>query len=173
MFCKKCGIENDDKAANCRSCSEPLVLPEVSVPVGSAALAVEYAGFWKRAIAATIDSVILFVVGTVVGIFIIMITGSSEGLQIINNLLGAIIGWLYFALQESSPKQATIGKATIGIIVTDSSGKRLSFYRASGRHFGKLVSTITLGFGFLMASFTKRKQALHDIMFDCLVVVKQ
>jgi uncharacterized RDD family membrane protein YckC len=74
---------------------------------------------------------------------------------------------------ESSERQATIGKKALGIIVTDAHGKRITFYRASGRHFGKIVSSITLGVGFVMAGFTKKKQALHDIMFDCLVVVKQ
>ncbi len=74
---------------------------------------------------------------------------------------------------ESSEAQATLGKRALGIIVTDLNGARIIFYRATGRHFGKIVSSITLGFGFIMAGFTEKKQALHDKMFDCLVVMKK
>ena len=83
-------------------------------------------------------------------------------------MLGAV--WLYFALMESSSKQATLGKMMIGVIVTDTDGNRISFGRASGRYFGKYVSMITLMIGFIMAAFTKRKQALHDMMAGCLVI---
>jgi uncharacterized RDD family membrane protein YckC len=81
-----------------------------------------------------------------------------------------VFTWLYFALMESSAKQATLGKAMIGVIVTDADGSRISFGRASGRYFAKFVSVITLMIGFIMAAFTKRKQALHDMMAGCLVI---
>ena len=88
------------------------------------------------------------------------------------NILMFGAGWLYFALMESSSKQATLGKMMIGVIVTDTDGNRISFGRASGRFFGKIVSWITLLIGYRMAAFTKRKQALHDIMAGCLVIRK-
>lgn len=74
---------------------------------------------------------------------------------------------------ESSPTQATLGKMTLGIIVTDTEGKRVSFGRATGRHWAKIISGLILFIGYFMAAFTSRKQALHDIIADCLVVVKR
>jgi len=85
-------------------------------------------------------------------------------------MFGAV--WLYFALMESSSKQATLGKMMIGVIVTDTDGNRISFGRASGRYFAKIPSAIILMIGYIMAAFTKRKQALHDMMAGCLVIRK-
>ncbi|MEE8574517.1 MAG: RDD family protein [Thermodesulfobacteriota bacterium] len=172
MVCANCGAQNGEDTNVCRSCGLRIANP-VAVS-GEATLSnVEYAGFWKRAAAVSIDTLVLFVVGTVVGVVLIKITGSEEGLELVSNVIGIIIGWLYFSFMESSPRQATIGKGVMKLIVTDIKGERLSIYRASGRHFGKLVSSITLGVGFILAGYTQKKQALHDLMFDCLVIVKK
>ena len=73
-----------------------------------------------------------------------------------------VIGaWLYYAIMESSKPQATIGKMALGTKVTTLGGERIGFGRASGRYFGKIVSGLTLGIGYLMAAFTERRQALH------------
>jgi len=85
-------------------------------------------------------------------------------------LLSVIMSWLYFALMESSSRGATLGKMALGIRVTDLSGNRISFGKATGRYFGKIVSSMILMIGYLMAAFTERKQALHDMMAGCLVV---
>jgi uncharacterized RDD family membrane protein YckC len=71
---------------------------------------------------------------------------------------------------ESSSWQATLGKKILGLRVTDLAGNRITFARASGRFFGKILSGMILGIGFLMAGFTARKQALHDILAGCLVL---
>jgi uncharacterized RDD family membrane protein YckC len=81
-----------------------------------------------------------------------------------------IIPWLYFALMESSSRQATLGKMAVRLQVTDVDGNRLSFLRASGRFFGKILSAIPCSIGFIMAGFTEKKQALHDILAGTLVV---
>jgi len=82
-----------------------------------------------------------------------------------------VIGaWLYYAIMESSKPQATIGKMALGTKVTTLGGERIGFGRASGRYFGKIVSGLTLGIGYLMAAFTERRQALHDKMANTLVV---
>jgi uncharacterized RDD family membrane protein YckC len=73
---------------------------------------------------------------------------------------------------ESSPFQATIGKVAVGIYVADLQGQRISFGRATGRFFGKILSGAILLIGYLMAGFTEKKQALHDTMAGCLVLVK-
>jgi hypothetical protein len=87
-------------------------------------------------------------------------------------LLCSILGWLYTAAFESSNLQATPGKIALGIAVTDLEGQRVSFGRATARYFAKLVSTFVFFLGFLIAAFTPKKQGLHDLMTDCLVIKK-
>ena len=81
-----------------------------------------------------------------------------------------IINWLYHALLESSVKQATLGKMVLKIKVTDLNGQRISFWRATARHFSKSLSTLTLLIGFLVAEYTAKRQALHDKITGYLVV---
>lgn len=89
------------------------------------------------------------------------------------NILSIIIVWLYYTLMESSSKQATLGKMALGLIVTDMEGRRISLLRATGRHFGKIVSMMTIFIGFILAGITPRKQALHDMIAGCLVMVRK
>jgi uncharacterized RDD family membrane protein YckC len=79
---------------------------------------------------------------------------------------------LYFTWFESSRFQATPGKMVLGIIVTDIQGQRISFLRALGRNAGKILSHVILNIGFILAGVTAKKQALHDMLADCLVVMK-
>jgi uncharacterized RDD family membrane protein YckC len=86
-------------------------------------------------------------------------------------IAGLATVWLYFALLESGPVQATFGKRIMGLKVTDMAGERISFGRASGRFFGKLITgMIPFGIGYMMAGFTDRKQALHDLIAGTLVI---
>lgn len=137
-------------------------------------VAVGYAGFWKRVAACLIDSVIMTVAalfaGLVLGVLYGVLFRSSGGAGIFGNLVGMAMQWLYFALMESSSSQATVGKLVVGIKVVDLDGGRLSFSRATGRHFSKMISAFTFGIGYIMAGFTARKQALHDMIASCLVV---
>ena len=80
--------------------------------------------------------------------------------------------WLYFAMLESGKSQATVGKRVLGLQVTDRQGVRVSFGRATGRFFAKLISALPFDIGFMMAGWTQRKQALHDMIADTLVVRK-
>ena len=77
--------------------------------------------------------------------------------------------WLYEAALESSSYQATLGKMIFGMKVTDLAGNRISFARATGRHFAKLISGLVLCIGFIMVGFTERKQGLHDLLAGTLV----
>lgn len=150
-----------------------------------------YSGFWLRLIAHTVDIIILipivciayfvscficgFAIGSSIDIFDQLTqqeafsAGFSMGFTV-SFILTQCSVWVYFAAMESSSLQGTFGKVVIGIKVTDISGARISFGRASGRYFGKFISTIILDIGWLMAAFTTKKQALHDSMADCLVV---
>ncbi len=152
---------------------------------------VSYAGFWKRFVAYIIDDFIL----SVAAILIALPLGAIFGLGFLSGLsadaesaaplfalaasaIGVAIlavgvaGWLYYALMESSVNQGTLGKMALGIKVTDLEGNKISFGKATGRYFGKIVSGMIMYIGFIMAGFTEKKQALHDIMAGCLVVNK-
>jgi uncharacterized RDD family membrane protein YckC len=152
---------------------------------------VSYAGFWKRFAAAIIDGIILsfanfLAILPVLGLLGLGLgsaaSGDSDsmtglliaaiGAYIMVAMALAVLGWLYFALMEMSANQGTLGKMALGIKVTDTNGNRITFGKASGRYFGKIVSAMILYIGFIMAGFTEKKQALHDIMAGCLVVNK-
>lgn len=149
----------------------------------------DYASFGKRFGAILIDGLIIGVassilMGTVVALFFAgsgadLIGGAAPSetaiigmvMSYFGFLFAMLIGsWLYFALQESSEKMATIGKRAMGIVVTDMDGNRISFARASGRYFGKMISGSIMYVGYIMAAFTEKKQALHDIIANCLVM---
>lgn len=152
---------------------------------------VRYAGFWLRFVAYLIDDLILGFVGFLVSLpFIGGIVLSAIGIGecpdydektilgiagIIGSVLGLIIvvvalGWLYYALMESSKTQATLGKMALSLKVTDMDGNPISFARATGRYFGKIISGLILNIGYILAGLTEKKQALHDMMASCLVV---
>ncbi|MGH9775685.1 MAG: RDD family protein [Candidatus Acidiferrales bacterium] len=138
-----------------------------------------YAGFWLRFVAYIIDGLALGVVGGIIGVFV----GIGLGASMANGDPSAMIaalgpiylfaivgGWLYFALCESSSWQATLGKKAMGLTVTDMNGRRISFGKATGRFFGKIISGMILYIGFIMAGFTEKKQALHDMLAGTLVM---
>ena len=138
-----------------------------------------YAGFWIRFLAYLIDTLISCAVSIPVGIIlglIILASGSDPdstdmlAARLSTNGLSLVAGWLYFSLCESSSWQGTVGKKVLGLRVTDLDGRRISFVNATGRHFGKILSGLILGIGFIMVAFTERKQGLHDIMASTLVV---
>lgn len=128
---------------------------------------VEYAGFWNRFGAILIDGI---VIGIPLKIIEVVVGGENEMATIIIAIIGLVVRWLYFALQESSPSQATLGKKALGIRVVDIEGDKISFGRASGRYFGKIISGLILTIGYIMAGFTDKKQALHDMMAKTLVI---
>jgi len=94
--------------------------------------------------------------------------GSSQ-LEI--GIIAGLIGLAYYVVLEAQQGK-TLGKMALGLRVTDLDGNRIGFGRATARHFGKFISAMILMIGFIMAGFTKRKQALHDIMAGCLVVAR-
>ncbi len=126
-----------------------------------AAVTTSYAGFWKRFLAYLIDAILLGIIGGLLTINMETAAAST---------VTTILGWLYVAGMESSARQATIGKSVLGMYVTDLEGQRLSFLRATVRYFAKILSAIILLIGFIMAAFTARKQALHDIIASTLVL---
>lgn len=96
-------------------------------------------------------------------------------LQLIFGVLGigfGIVGWLYTAGMEASPAQASIGKLLLGLKVSNTRGERLSFLQATARYFLKLISIASLGIGFFIALFNKKKQMLHDTLSNCVILMR-
>lgn len=149
--------------------------------------AVAYAGFWLRLVAWIIDRIVLQFATSIV---MIPFAASFGIRQMMRNhpptsmedflplfasmhrifLVLVVLTWLYYALMESSAWQATLGKKVLGLEVTDLGGARISFGRATGRYFARYISIMTLGIGYIMAGFTERKQALHDMIAGTLVI---
>lgn len=86
------------------------------------------------------------------------------------NLYFPVLHWLYYTLLEASPKQATIGKFTLGLKVTDMQGRRIGFARANLRYFSKLASALPLGMGFLLLLSSRCNQMLHDYIARTVVI---
>lgn len=136
----------------------------------------QYAGFWLRFFAWLIDCAIMFILGSIVWTILnLPIPPNAKGpfwggLYIFINPLGPLINWLYYGFMESGTNQATIGKMVIGIKVTDLNCNRISFGKASGRFWGKIISGLLFGIGFLMIGFTIKRQGLHDLLANTLVL---
>lgn len=150
-----------------------------------------YAGFWLRAVAYAIDSFLLSLLATPLLVLVVPLAGNRweqysklptdemfnlmtpAVLQLMAVVLPVVLlcGWLYYGLCESSSWQGTLGKRWLGLRVSDLGGQPVSFGRASVRFFSKIITgLVPLGGGYLLAGFTERKQALHDIIAGCLVL---
>lgn len=142
----------------------------------------DYAGFWRRVWAGSIDVGIEVVVALALSLLVdlgLHAIGGSMGIAresmeyatgVTFIVLLTIGAWLYCAFTESSRHRATIGKRVMGLQVVTPAGDQLSFAQASVRHFMKFLSLFTAGIGFMMAGWTKRRQALHDMPSDVVVI---
>ena len=133
---------------------------------------VAYGGFWIRVVAYIIDGILLTIVCGVVDrlLGINILTTDWDHYDPLANVISLVIGWLYFALLESSERGATVGKMVMGLRVVTSDGQRLSFMNATGRYFAKILSAIIFCIGFIMVAFTDKKRGLHDIIAGTLVI---
>ena len=199
-FCQVCGTPVQPPASHPATPALYSPQGEQPVAPAAAASAVSphwlpptrgYAGFWLRFVAHLLDGFITGIVLMAIVVPLILLTGlgaairglhpdsppdpaiiaafaSSIALIVVGSVLA---GWLYNAYFESSEWQATVGKKVLNLIVTDLNGNRISFGRASGRFFSKIISgLIPFGIGYILAGFTERKQALHDMIAGCLVL---
>jgi uncharacterized RDD family membrane protein YckC len=195
MFCPHCGVQVVEGIRFCPVCGKEIAgsltaeAPGVGVPA-------KYGGFWVRFVAIFIDGVVLAIPTWILfgaaffssGILHNLTQGEMNDPQaavmmmrhiVFPRMMGAWLGliivqWLYFALMESSPRQATLGKMAMSLRVADLEGRRISFGRATGRFFLKAVSNFFFMFGiglidYIVAGFTPKKQALHDMIAGTLV----
>ncbi len=138
---------------------------------------VTYAGFWVRFAAATLDTLVIGLVGAGIGLAIgvaaALLGMPMRGNDLWLNLFGFALSWLYFASLESGPRCAGYGKRAFHLQVLRADDlTRIGFLRATGRWLGRFVSTLLLMIGYLMQPFTPRKQALHDYLAGTVVVAQ-
>ena len=143
---------------------------------------IEYAGFWLRVWAGAID-ICIEALGALLLTLVLDIVlrrfGRGFGIDPWDSkvftgvafiLILSVGSWLYCAFAESSSWRATLGKRLLGLQVMTANGGHISFGQATVRHFMKFLSLFCLTIGFMMSGWTKRRQALHDMPCDCLVV---
>lgn len=173
MFCSQCGAQVDTTKPFCANCGKSLS-GAASAAAAVSHLPPPYAGFWRRVGAWVLDYIALVIIMVVLAMPLSLAGKSQQaGLLVLFLFLYGLAPWLYFAISESSSMQGTLGKAAAGIKVTDLNGERVGFGRATGRYFGKILSSLTMSIGFAMAGFTEKRQALHDKVADTLVVTKE
>lgn len=195
MYCSKCGALMADGTMFCSACGQAFSTAAVIARPMNAQVAtaprVEYGGFWLRFLAYLIDGAVILIGICVVAIPLVFLTGLGAYLSHVNPgedwdengawaiivviflfaTASLVVTWLYHALMECSEWQATVGKKALGLVVTDMEGRRVSFWRATGRHFAKIVTNmIPLFIGYIMAGFTDKRQALHDMIAGCLIL---
>jgi uncharacterized RDD family membrane protein YckC len=201
IYCSHCGAQNSASAKFCANCgaafSGEVATTAVSAPPsqtqvwqpplasGPATPGVRYAGFWLRFIAVIIDGILVgiviwpiaMVMTAIIGVAGHSVSMPGIGINLVSLIVrasfSALAKWIYEASLESSSRQATVGKMVLALKVTDLEGQRISFARATGRHFAKYISGMILLIGYIMAGFTERKQALHDMIAGTLVVRTQ
>jgi uncharacterized RDD family membrane protein YckC len=192
-FCQWCGSDIDAVAPKAVMKTEPEEEDEEET-----SLAGNYAGLGRRFLAFIVDWIFLFIFIAVAATFFNLVQGlkylyylvvqrapiyalteagttDAAMIPIIASVgvLFIIIPWLYFAGFECSKGQATPGKTLLRMVVTDWDGNRISFARATLRHFVKIISALILFIGFIMIGLTKKRQGLHDIVSGCLVLLPE
>jgi uncharacterized RDD family membrane protein YckC len=127
------------------------------------------AGFWLRAVALIVDSALMMIL---LAVMMIGAAGVGEDLIAPAYWLWVLISFLYWPVLESSAQRGTVGKMMLGLVVADIDGGKLPFLRSLLRNLAKIISAIPFYIGFVLAAFTARKQALHDLITKAVVLRK-
>ena len=135
----------------------------MSEPTGT-----QYGGFWVRLIALLADSAIVFLLSAVIIAGAAMAVGPDVLVPIV--LVVTVAGAVYWPVMHASRRQATFGKSIVGLKVTRFDGRRIGLLRSLWREIAKFFSSAVLMLGYILAAFTPRKQALHDLMSATYVV---
>jgi uncharacterized RDD family membrane protein YckC len=181
QFCQNCGLTLSSNLAQAETAA-PARAYAAAPPVAYAPPSI-YGGFWIRFLAHLIDHVILSAVAaplffiTVLPSIIRIAHQAERDQEPSPELIIAIVSsafvyialafvgqWLYEALLTSSAWQGTLGKRVLRLKVVDEAGNRISFGRATGRFFAKILSSMFFCIGFIMIGFTERKTGLHDML---------
>ena len=118
---------------------------EASGSTGSTPKPTEFAGFWVRLVAWLIDVVLLSIV--------------SWGLVNVIYFIG-LRAW----------RSQTLGQIVANVKVVKTDGSPVDLRAAVLRFLGYVLCFLTLGIGFLIVAFDRRKQGLHDKIADTVVI---
>ena len=180
MYCAQCGQWIAEGENACSRCGAPAHGPAVgafaaeTVAAAPPALPIQYAGFWRRFFTGLVDGLVMFFPTAIVRVLFgenalstaSPITDPAALRALIVNLL---LYWIYCAALESSAAQGTLGQQLLGLRVRDLQLRRISFVRATARHFGQWLSLFTCCVGYLLNLWTGRRQTLHDLVAGCVI----
>jgi uncharacterized RDD family membrane protein YckC len=178
VFCSNCGARLLEGARFCNQCGATVAIGAAAERTGEPA-PVRYAGFWRRLWAFLVDGAWVFLLAAPLQLALGLDIGNeatpdwSRPIELAGLGISQGIAWLYAALFMCSPAQGTLGQLLFNVKVTDVEGRRISFLRATGRHFAEFISLALLGVGYLMIAFNERKRALHDLIAGTLVVRRE
>ncbi|MES2802368.1 MAG: RDD family protein [Bdellovibrionota bacterium] len=116
-----------------------------------------YSGFWRRFAATVIDALIILIPACILG-------------ALVPYVGGLVLGLLYKPVFEASPLKGTPGKAMMKMIVLSEAGERLTLKQSYIRYFCSILSGFVLGIGYLMNLFTAKRQTLHDMIAESVVI---
>ncbi|MDY6854113.1 MAG: RDD family protein [Thermodesulfobacteriota bacterium] len=193
LSCSQCGkrfLKEDmiryENVWVCASC-KPLFIQKIKEGVSVGGIR-EYAGFWLRFAALILDYIFMFFVQMVIFIPTGFITaqmklpapGTSPDMSVMApfmtlQLLLSLLSYAIYIAYETwfiGKYGATLGKMACKIKVITSDGGRVSYLRAFGRYFAKMISGLILGIGYIMAAFDDQKRSLHDRICDTRVIKK-
>ena len=144
------------------------------------------AGMGRRVAAYLVDTLLVWIVSSgvqfLVAVAVLALSGPADAeaagrqadvAMAIGLLVGAVASFLYRPLCEGSTWQATVGKRLLGLRVARADGGDLNFWQALLRQLARLACELTLGIGYLVALWTRRRQGLHDIIAGTVVVRRQ
>jgi len=193
-FCSQCGrpfppgdLLQIGNMTVCAGCKDVVMqrLREGALPGGLAYQGRQYGGFWIRFAAIFIDGIILGVVGAIINVplqifFVAANTGTQDPTTILARTFGLaavlIVINMGIALVYESwfivARGATPGKMVLSLEVIRADGTRPGWGLSIGRHFAKILSSLTLYIGYIMAGFDDEKRALHDRICETRVIRK-
>lgn len=142
-----------------------------------------YAGFKIRLLAGTLDLLFLIICLTsLIFIFglddyyhqtITALINGAPPVQSADSTLATILEYglsiTYVSYFVASSKQATIGKRLTKIYVGNPDGSKLTPIKSFARSMASILTSLSLGIGFVIIIFTKEKITLHDLICNTRV----
>jgi uncharacterized RDD family membrane protein YckC len=150
--CPSCRNQIAPNAKLCPSCGHDFVGAQQ-----------RYAGFWIRVVASIIDSIIVSIPN-------ILILSAAPGLGtafILEIALGFVYHVAFWNIAGATP-----GKMLFGMRVVMTDGSPITPGAAVVRYLGYLLSSLTLGIGYLMVAFSAHKRGLHDNIAGTIVILR-
>lgn len=156
----------------------PALIPNAPAFIPPTLEKVRYASFSKRLLAYLLDNLLIaafttFATAATLGDVMALLEDYDKLFFVAEMIYGlhsfAFIG--YFTITTGS-SGVTAGKYLMGVRVACDDGGQVGYARAFVRSLSYFVSGFFLYIGFLLALFSKKNQALHDIISGTVVLEK-